>query len=113
MPKTTGPYHEWISTMVALVLTPDERIIRLSTKPYECNLTGDPIINFLRQLLRRVRGPIVLSWSKAPFIAARKLVNFWRNIHGFMFTLFPPARLNLTQSSSSGRKWRNILPAVR
>ena len=62
--------------MAALLVTPSGRKIRLSAKSYECNLTGDQVIDFLQHLLRHVRGPIVLVWDKAPIHQRKKVQEF-------------------------------------
>ena len=65
----------------------------MSTKSYECNLTGDQIIDFLQQLLRRVWGPIVLVWDKAPIHRRKKVREFLAQhprIHVYTFPTSAP-----------------------
>jgi len=91
--QTSIQHHERINTIAALLVTPGERTVRLSTKSYERNLTGDQIIDFLRQLLRRVRGPIVLIWDKATIHRRKKVREFLKQyprIHVYTFPTSAP-----------------------
>jgi putative transposase len=56
-------------------------------------LTGDQIIDFLQQLLRRVQGPIVLVWDKAPIHRRKKVREFLSQhsrIHVYTFPTSAP-----------------------
>jgi putative transposase len=74
--RTSIQHNQRINTIAALLVTPGERKIRLRAKSYECNLTGDQVIDFLQHLLQHVRGPIVLVWDKAPIHQRKKVQEF-------------------------------------
>lgn len=63
------------------MLTPGGRKVKLRAKRHEVNITGELIIEFLKHLLRRVRGPILLVWDRAP-IHQRKKVQEMINRYG-------------------------------
>lgn len=74
--RTSLQHNQRVNTIGALLVTPGGRTLRLSAKSYECNLTGDQVIEFVQHLLRRVRGPIVLVWDKAPIHQRKKVQTF-------------------------------------
>ncbi len=60
----------------ALLVTPKAQRIKLRAKMYKRNLTGEPVIDFLRYLLKRVYGPMVLVWDNAPIHKRKKVQAF-------------------------------------
>jgi transposase len=57
----------------ALLVSPDGRKIKLTTRSYRRSLCGEPVVAFLEQVLRIVPGEIVLVWDNHP-IHKRQLV---------------------------------------
>lgn len=47
----------------ALLVQPGGKTIKLATRSYQHSLCGEQNIEFLKQLLRRVQGEIVLVWD--------------------------------------------------
>ena len=50
--------------------------MKLSTRSFQVNLRGEHVILFLKQLLRRIAGPIVLVWDNHPIHQRRLVQNF-------------------------------------
>ncbi len=91
--RTSLQHNQRINTIGALLVTPGGRKIRWSAKSYECNLTGDQVIDFLRHLLRHVRGSIVLVWDNAPIHQRKKVQAFLAQhprIHVYAFPTSAP-----------------------
>ena len=74
--RTSLQHPPRINTIGALLITPGGRQIKLRAKSYRCNLSGEQIIDFLRHLLRHVRGPIVLVWDNASIHQRHKVQAF-------------------------------------
>jgi transposase len=60
----------------ALLVSPHGRKIKLSIRSFQVNLRGEHVILFLKQLLRRITGPIVLVWDNHPIHQRRLVQNF-------------------------------------
>jgi transposase len=71
--RTSLQHNQRINVIGALLITPAGRKIKLRAKRHEVNLTGEQIIDFLTHLLRRVRGPILLIWDRAPIHQRKKV----------------------------------------
>ena len=71
--RTSLQHNQRVNVIGALLISASGRKVKLRAKRHEVNLTGDQIIDFLKHLLGRVRGPILLVWDKAP-IHQRKAV---------------------------------------
>jgi transposase len=71
--RTSLQHHQRINVIGAVVITPAGRKVKLRAKRHEVNLTGEQIIDFLKHLLRRVRGPILLVWDRAPIHQRKKV----------------------------------------
>jgi transposase len=69
-------HGERLNLLGALLVTPRGRRLRLSVQTYRHSLTGEEVIAFLRQILRRVRGPIVLLWDNHPIHQRQKVQAF-------------------------------------
>ena len=66
-------HNQRINVIGALLITPSGRKVKLRAKRHEVNLTGEQIIDFLKRLLGRVRGPILLVWDRAPIHQRKKV----------------------------------------
>jgi transposase len=78
--RTSIDHHQRINVLAALAISPTGKRIRLHTRRYHRSLTGQEVLAFLRQLLRAIRGPIVLVWDNAP-IHRRALVQRYLEAH--------------------------------
>ena len=90
---TSIQHTQRINTIAALLITAGQRRIRLRTRSYQCNLTGDQVIAFLKYLLRHVRGPIILVWDKHPIHRRDKVKQFLAQhprLHVFEFPTSAP-----------------------
>jgi putative transposase len=82
-----------VNNIAALLITPSQRRIQLRTQSYQCSITGEHIIAFLKHLLRHVRGPIVLVWDKHPIHRRKKVQEFLAQhprIHTYEFPTSAP-----------------------
>jgi putative transposase len=67
-------HHERLNLLGAVIVPPDDgHNIKLSIQSYRHSLRGEQVIAFLKQLLRRLSGEIVLVWDNHP-IHQRRLV---------------------------------------
>lgn len=92
--RTSLDHRERVNLLGALRVTPGQRRVKLHTHSYyRRNLTGEEVIAFLKQLLRSVRGAIVLLWDNHP-IHRRKLVQEFLaqhpRIHVYSFPTYAP-----------------------
>jgi len=65
-----------LNLIAALRVSPRKRKIKLHLQSYRKSITGDEGIAFLKHLLRRIRGPIVMVWDKHPIHGRNKVKNF-------------------------------------
>ena len=91
--RTNITHHRRISVLGALLISPHGRRIRLCTRLHHRTITGREVVAFLRKLVRRVRGPIVLVWDNHP-IHQRKVVHAYvarhPRLHIFLFPTYAP-----------------------
>jgi transposase len=71
--RTSLSHHQRLNLLGALLISPDGRKIKLTTRSYRRSLCGEQVVAFLEQLLRAVPGEIVLVWDNHP-IHKRNLV---------------------------------------
>lgn len=71
--RTSIDHHDRLNILGVLLVSPKGKKIRLSIKSYWQSLTGEEVVAFLKQILRLVRGHIVLVWDRHP-IHRRSLV---------------------------------------
>ena len=64
--RTRFDHHDRLNILGVLLVSPKGKKIRLSVKSYWHSLTGEEVIDFLKQILRLVRGYIVLVWDRHP-----------------------------------------------
>jgi transposase len=67
--------------------------MKLSTKSFRVNLRGEHVILFLKQILRRIAGPIVLVWDNHPIHQRRLVQNFIQSeprLHIYSFPTCAP-----------------------
>lgn len=56
--------HDRLSVVSALSLAPKRRRLGLYWRGYRCNIRGEDLVPFLRQLLRHLRRGIILIWDR-------------------------------------------------
>jgi transposase len=66
-------HHQRLNLLGALAISPNGRRLKLSVQSYRQSLRGEQVILFLKQLMRRLPGQIVLVWDNHP-IHQRRLV---------------------------------------
>ena len=73
---TSIDHHDRLNILGVLLVSPKGKKIRLSIKSYWYNLTGEEVIDFLKQILRLVRGAVVLVWDRHPIHKRRTVQDF-------------------------------------
>lgn len=64
MIKTSISKYGRINAVGMLIISPGWRKIKLSISLHKENVTGSQILQALRRLLKRVKGPIMLLWDR-------------------------------------------------
>lgn len=78
--RTSIEHNRRLNLIGAWCLTPAGRKVKLHLQSHWCALSGDEVVLFLKHLLRRVRGAMVLVWDKHP-IHKRKMVTQFLERH--------------------------------
>jgi transposase len=65
-----------LNLLGAILVSPSGLKMKLSIRSFRVNLRGEHVILFLKQLLRRIAGPIVLVWDNHPIHQRRLVQNF-------------------------------------
>lgn len=91
--RTSLNHHQRLNLFGALLVSPRFRSIRLSVRSFQCNLSSEQTILFLKQLLSRISGPIVLVWDNhrihlAPLV--KEFICKHRRLHDFQFPTCAP-----------------------
>jgi putative transposase len=91
--RTQISHHKRVNAIGALLVTPGGRRLGLFSRLRCGTINGQKILAFLKQLLRRVRGEIVLVWDNHP-IHTRRLVKAFiagqPRLHVFHFPSYAP-----------------------
>jgi transposase len=91
--KTSIDHHQRLNLLGALLVSTKGKRIRLCIRSYWRSLTGKEVLVFLRQILDRVSGPIVMVWDRHP-IHKRKMVQEFlakhKRLHMFYFPVAAP-----------------------
>ncbi len=74
--RTRLTHHLRVNLLGALAISPQGHCLKLSVQSYRQNLRGEQVILFLRQLLRRLPGQIVLVWDNHPMHQRRLVQTF-------------------------------------
>jgi transposase len=88
-----------VNLIGALRVSPRKRKIKLHLQSYRHSVSGDEVVAFLKHLLRRIAGPIVLVWDKHPIHRRRKVQDFLEQhprLHAYGFPTSAP-ELNPTE----------------
>ena len=83
--------HKKVSMIGALCIMPgwDEAHFYFRLHPDE-NINGDRVLDFLRQLVRQIRTPIVLLWDRLAAHRQAQVQTFIRETPGLHAAFFPP-----------------------
>lgn len=80
-----------VSVIAVLCLSPAKRVARLFFQVHaESNITGEVVINFLKQLLRQIPGPIMLVWDLLQAHRAKEVQRFLQKSHRITSWHLPP-----------------------
>jgi transposase len=74
--RTSLAHYQRVNVIGALLLTAGGRRAQLRTRSHAHNVTGEEVIHFLRHLLGRTRGPLLVVWDNAPIHERRKVRQF-------------------------------------
>ena len=74
--RTSLNHRERFNLLGGLVVSPDQRRIKLMVHSHARTLRGEEIIAWLKRLLRQVRGPIILVWDQHPIHRRRQVREF-------------------------------------
>jgi transposase len=91
--QTSLDHHERINLFGALLVSSDGKNIRLSVRAYDHTLSGEQVIEFLKQLLRQIPGEIVLVWDRHPIHkrkAVQKFIKTETRLHVYWFPVSAP-----------------------
>ena len=78
--RTSLHHHERFNLMGGLRVSPGRRVVKLMVQVHRRSLRGEQVVTWLQELLRRVRGPILLLWDHHP-IHLRKIVQAFMAAH--------------------------------
>ena len=91
--RTSLDHHQHLNLFGALLVSPQLRKIQLSTRSFRCNLSSEHTILFWKQLLRLIRGNIVLVWDRHKIHLSPKTEEFLQKhprVHVFHFPTCAP-----------------------
>ena len=91
--QTSLDHHERLNLFGAVLVSSGGKYICLSTKAYNYTLNGELAIEFLRQLLRKSPGEIVLVWDRHPIHKRKAVQNFIKaeiRLHQYWFPVSAP-----------------------
>ncbi len=79
-----------VNAATALALSPKYKHLALYVQCHRRTLRGEEVVEFLKDLLRHLRGPIVLLWDRSP-IHRRQLVHDFLHRHPRVHPEYFPA----------------------
>jgi len=91
--RTSIDHHHRLNILGALLVSPKGKKIRLSIKSYWLSLTGEEVVAFLKQILRLVRGHMVLVWDRHPIhrrALVKEFIQSHKRLHVFEFPVAAP-----------------------
>jgi transposase len=89
--RTSIDHHDRLNLLGVRLVSPKGKKIRLSIKSYWHSLTGEEVIAFLKQILRLVRGFIVLVWDRHPIHKRKAVQDFIQSHQRLIVFEFPVA----------------------
>lgn len=97
--RTSVQHNERLNLIGGLCVTPAAHKIKLHLCSHRKSISGDEVVEFLRHVLRQIKGPIVLVWDKHPIHRRRMVADFLAchpRIHVYEFPTSAP-ELNPTE----------------
>jgi len=91
--RTSLDHHQRLNLLGALMISPHGRKLKLAVRSYQQSLRGEQVILFLKQVLRRLSGPIVLVWDNHPTHQRRLVQDFIKaepRLHVYCFPVCAP-----------------------
>ena len=91
--RTSIDHHDRLNIFGALLVSPKGKKMRLSVKSYWDTLTGEEAIAFLKQILRLVRGHIILVWDRHMIhrrVLVQEFIRSHKRLHIFEFPVAAP-----------------------
>jgi len=91
--RTSLDHHMRLNLLGALLVAPDGQTFQLSVHRHERTLRGEEVIAFLKALLARVAGPIVLVWDNHPIHRRKHVQAFLAEqprLHVYRFPIAAP-----------------------
>jgi hypothetical protein len=86
-----GRCHQKVSVMAALCVAPDRRMVHLYFRLHpDINITAPLVVEFLRTLVKQLRGPMVLIWDRLLAHRAKIVTSFIHSRPG-IYPVFLPA----------------------
>lgn len=83
--------HKKVSAIAVLCVTPHRDRVHLYFRLHpEVNITANLVLEFLRQLVRQLGGPIVVVWDRLLAHRARKVQAFIQHTPNLHVHFFPP-----------------------
>ena len=74
--RTSIEHNQRLNLIGAWGLTPRGRKVKLHLQSTWAAMAGPQMVRFLRHLLRRLRGPILMVWDKHPIHKRRSVTEF-------------------------------------
>ena len=74
--RTSIQHHPRRNLLGAVLVSPTGRRLRLAVRAHWRTLRGEEVIAFVRQVLGRVRGPLVWVWDRHPMHRRAKVHTF-------------------------------------
>lgn len=91
--RTSIDHHDRLTILGILLVAPKGKKIRLRIKSDWDAITGEEMIAFLKQILRLVRGQIVLVWHRHPIhrrALVKEFIQSQKQLHVFEFPVAAP-----------------------
>ena len=91
--RTSIDHHDRLNILGILLVSPKGKKIRLSIKSYWDTITGEEVVAFLKQILRLVRGHIVLVWDRHTIhrrVLVKEFIQSQKRLHVFEFPVAAP-----------------------
>jgi len=91
--RTRIDHRDRLNILGILLVSPKGKKVRLSVKSYWNTITGIEVIAFLKQILRLVRGHIIIVWDRHPIhrrALVKEFIRSQKRLHIFEFPVAAP-----------------------
>ena len=91
--RTSIDHHDRLNILGVLLVSPKGKKIRVSIKSYWDTITGEKVVAFLKQILRLIRGHIVLVWDRHTIhrrVLVKEFIQSQKRLHVFEFPVAAP-----------------------